>query len=188
MAPSTRTSALLLALTGLAGPARAADWKVGKGSEVAFTARITGGSFVARSQKVEGTVAVADDGKKLTSASVAVDAASFDTGVDMRNEHMRDKYLEASRFPEIRFAAGDQAIDLKPGATFRLGGNLTAKGVSRPLQAEGRVESASAGEIVASARFKVDITAFGIPRPSFLVVRMDPIVDVTVRLVLVRTP
>jgi polyisoprenoid-binding protein YceI len=163
----------------------AADWTTTAGSTVEFTARITGGSFLAKSQKVSAT-ATSDDGQTLTRVSVLVDAGSFETGIDLRDEHLRDKYLEASTFREIRFVADGQSLAVKPGSPFSLRGTLTVKGVSKPVQVEGRFESASVSEVVASTRFKVDVTEFGIRRPSFAVVKMDPVVDVAVRLVLRR--
>lgn len=181
------TSSVAVLLIASASPAAAADWVATTGSAIEFTARITGGSFVAKSQKITGTASASEDAQTLTSASVVVDAGSFESGIELRDEHLRDKYLEASVFREIRFAAAGQSVAVKPGGSFSLRGTLTVKGVSRPLQVEGRFESANTSEAVASTRFKVDVTEFGIRRPSFAVVKMDPVIDVRVRLILRRT-
>jgi len=177
-----------LLLGALAAPAPATEWPVSTGSVVEFTASITGGSFVARSEKVSGRVAAAGPGGAVPELVVVVDAASFETGIDLRDEHLRAKYLEADKFPELRFQAPAPPLTAKVGSEVTLNGTLNVKGVSRPLQARAKVEASSPGELVATARFKVDITQFGIPRPGFAVVRMDPVVEVSVRIVLKRSP
>lgn len=155
---------------------------VSSGSEVAFLAKITGGSFTAKSEQVSGSLGV-DKERKHLSASVAVAAASFSTGLGMRDNHMRDKYLEAATFKEIVFVAPEQEVAMKAGETSRIKGTLTVKGVSQPVEVEVRFESVTDSGVTATARFPIDITKFGIPQPSFAVVKMDPIVDATVRLV-----
>ncbi len=171
--------AVLLSFDASAEPARRA---VASGSEVSFLAKITGGSFVAKSEKISGSISV-DRERKTLSASVVVAAGSFSSGLRLRDNHMRDKYLEAATFQELVFDAAEQEVAMKAGASSRIKGTLTIKGVSRPVEVEVNFESVTEEGVVATARFPVDVTRFGIPQPSFAVVKMEPIVDATVRLV-----
>jgi hypothetical protein len=49
------------------------------------------------------------------------------------------------------------------------------------------VKGASGGKLVVVSKFKLDIRDYGIPQPSFAVVKMEPVIDVTVNLVLKRS-
>src|SRR5262245_28682966 len=99
---------------------------VGK-SSVRFLARITGGSFVTESSKVEGFIQIDDAGTKLVSAEISVPVQSLDSGLSMRNNHMQNKYLEAAKYPKIIFTAKDSAVVLQSGAQNKLPGEFTIK-------------------------------------------------------------
>lgn len=54
--------------------------------------------------KIEGktkSVDVKDDGKALT---VVVGLKDLETGIELRDKHMRDKYLEVEKYPEVTLA------------------------------------------------------------------------------------
>src|SRR5262245_38029570 len=55
-----------------------------------------GGSFEARTSAVVGDVALAD-ASGAVSGAVQVDLATLQTGIGLRDRHMKDKYLEISR-------------------------------------------------------------------------------------------
>src|SRR2546428_444304 len=90
--------------------ARAGSYKPAKGSEVTFVAKITASSFEAKSEALAGTVDFDAAGATVHSAAITVKADSFETGVGMRDGHMRDKYLEASKFPLIRLDLGEVKV------------------------------------------------------------------------------
>lgn len=49
---------------------------------------------------------IAKDGKLTGNFKVKLDA--FDTGINLRNEHMRDKYLEVKKYPLAEFSFKNQ--------------------------------------------------------------------------------
>ncbi|AKU93165.1 YceI family protein [Vulgatibacter incomptus] len=164
-----------LCSTALAEPTKES---VASGSEVSFVAKITGGSFVAKTEKVSGSLAV-DREQKRISGTIVVQAGSFSSGLGMRDNHMRDKYLEAEKFETLVFTAADQPFDPEEGKPSKVQGTLTVKGMSQPVTVDVKLDAGTA-----NATFQVDVTKFGIPQPSFAVVKMDPIVEATVKLVL----
>lgn len=178
----------LLLAAPLCARAQTERFTVASGSSAELTAKITGGSFVATSTAVSGKLATADNRQKLTQAELVVDASSFDTGISLRNKHMREKYLEAEKFKDLRFTAATQPLPARAGADFDLQGTLTIKGVSRPTVAHVHVDEASPSKLAGTARFQVDVTQFGIPQPSFAVVKMQPVIDVVVKLQLAKGP
>jgi polyisoprenoid-binding protein YceI len=70
-----------------------------------------------------------------TRAEIAIGAAGIYTGVEKRNEHLRSAdFLDVAQFPTITFAS----TEAHPyGANrFRLTGDLTMRGVTRPVVLE----------------------------------------------------
>lgn len=74
------------------------------------------------------------DPANLTNSSVAVeiDAASIDTGVPERDNHLRSAdFLDVERFPKLRFQS--TRIEQVSGDRYRIHGNLTIRDISREV-------------------------------------------------------
>ena len=72
-------------------------------------------------------------------ARIAIRADSIETGKAKRDLEVRDRALEAARFPEILFEGSSYKGNLsgfEPGATLtaEVGGTLTIHGVAKPIQ------------------------------------------------------
>ncbi len=178
-------AAVVVCLLASAG-ALARPSPVAKGSEVSFVARITGSSFVAHSDALSGAVEYDAAARLLRHADLVVKADTITSGMGVRDDHMRDKYLEASRFPEIRFAAHEARLEPRAGAKGVVDGVFTIKGTQHPAKVEVTVDSVDGERMVVSAQFKLNVTDFGIPQPTFTVVKMDPVIDVTVKMVVAQ--
>jgi len=63
----------------------------------------------------------------------SVDAKSVSTGIGLRNRHVRqeEQYLNADKYPEISFRSRKIT---KTGNGFTADGELTVKGISKPVQ------------------------------------------------------
>lgn len=99
------------------------------------------------------------------SVEVRIDAASIDTGVEQRDAHLRSPdFLDAEQHPYITF----RSTRIEPhGDGYRIHGDLTIRGVSRPvtLDAEigGVVADMRGGERAAfGARTRIDREAWGL--------------------------
>ena len=78
-----------------------------------------------------GTIQIAE---KLegSNTEVEIDAASIQTGVEMRDNHLKsDDFFAVERFPKIRF----KSTELRPvgGTAFQLVGHLTVRDITRPV-------------------------------------------------------
>lgn len=171
-----------LAAAGVAATASAATYEVAPGSEVQFVAKITATSFVAKSTALRGTVDY--DGAVIKAASIEVDATSFTTGMGMRDEHMRDNYLEAAKHPLILFKVESAKVAGDAGKVSGLAGKFVIKGVEKPVKIKIKIAEKSATGFTVLAKFKLDITDYGIPQPKFAVVKMEKVIQVTLKLVL----
>ncbi|MGI5120582.1 YceI family protein [Marinactinospora thermotolerans] len=106
-------------------------------STVGFTAGMQGLVRVrGRFGRVSGVVWVAEDPEK-SSASVSVEAASIDTGIARRDEHLRSSdFLDVDRFPTIDWR-GTHAEPAPTPGTWIFHGELTVKGITAPLPLTG---------------------------------------------------
>ena len=85
--------------------------------------------------KLSGTVDLNDRDPAKTSVAVTIDAASLDTREAQRDTHLRSAdFFEVEKFPSLTFKATGVTGNL--ASTFQLRGDLTIKGVTRPITLE----------------------------------------------------
>ncbi len=82
--------------------------------------------------------ATADDAFSDPSFTVEIKTASIDTDNDRRNEHLRSAdFFDAEKFPTITFKT--ITIEKTGEKTFKIIGDLTMHGVTKPVTLEGKV-------------------------------------------------
>jgi len=113
---------------------------------------------------VSGTVTIAED-ITASSVEVEIDAASFGTGDDTRDGHVRSAdFLDVETFGTLTFRSTGLAND---GGDWKLTGDLTVKDVTRPVvldvEFDGETVDPYGNDRVAfSATTKIDRTEFGV--------------------------
>jgi polyisoprenoid-binding protein YceI len=149
-------------------------------------------NFTGRTNKVSGTVQF-DPEAKTGSATIMIDGASIDTGVPLRNEHMRSAdWFNFDKNPEVKFVT--TSIKNTSGDKYRVVGNLTLNGITKSLTSTATVRFTKANEVTKGigytgdvvaivAKFKVNITDFGAKHPAITAGRVNKILDATVRFV-----
>jgi len=189
------TSRFMVALILVLGltPAHAGTWTVAEGSEVVFTSEAPMESFDGRTQQVSGHVSCSpEDLAGTVDLRVVVDLASLDTGIGLRNRHMRENHLETDEFPEAVFSGGalvsGDPRELRPGAMTRLEvrGIFDLHGVSRELVVPAEITMSADGDLTVEASFEVKLSDHEIKRPKFLVMKLADEQAVTVSLKLTR--
>ena len=90
----------------------------------------------------EGTAQLDGDDPSKSSVTVTIKADSIDTRNEQRDAHLRSNdFLEMETFPEITFVStAAQQLD---ESTFRLTGDLTIKGVTKPVTIDFDYEGAA---------------------------------------------
>ncbi|MGI5429207.1 YceI family protein [Streptomyces sp. CA-179760] len=112
------------------------------------------GSFGALS----GTGEVRPDGSAV--GTLTFDVASLDTGNAKRDTHLRSAdFFDADHHPEITFAA--RGAELRDGDQVRVVGQLTVRGISRPLSLTARLTDRDAAGLTLDTEFSVDRDQFG---------------------------
>lgn len=91
-----------------------------------------------RFQAFQGIVRTAPDGA-LRALEVAIDAASINTNVADRDAHLKSAdFFNVQRFPGITYRS--TAVTPNPDGTYRIEGDLTMRGVTRPVSFTAEVE------------------------------------------------
>jgi polyisoprenoid-binding protein YceI len=128
-------------------------------------------------------LSVEDDGTTLT---FKVPLAPIDTGIGLRNRHMRES-LEAERFPValLRVPKAEIAFP-RDGAPTQgtVRGELTLHGQSHPALVRYQASRDGTGKVRVHGSLHLDLRDFAVNRPSYLGVTVAPEVEITVEAVL----
>ncbi|GHA68930.1 YceI family protein [Streptomyces termitum] len=111
----------------------AGDWEIDPThSQIGFTARHIGLARIhGRFNSFAGALRIADD-MEHSAMHVVIDAASIDTGVQMRDDHLRSgDFLDVGAYPTIEFF-GDRFTH-RGGSRWNVTGALSLHGVSRTV-------------------------------------------------------
>lgn len=173
MRTTRRVAALAVASLALAATAAAGEsWTLTSG-EVRVRCRLTvGGSFDAVTSRISGALRLEDAGAGFV-GQVRVGLDSLDTGIGLRNTHLRETYLEVGRgeaFREAVLSAVELAEPLPAGGRdhetgFR--GLLSLHGVERRVAGEARLARRD-GRVRVEAEFPLSLAEFAIPPPRYL--------------------
>lgn len=122
--------------------------------------------------------------KKLLIGQVIFDLSTLETGMSLRDRHMKEKYLEVDKFKTATLKLNpielpaNQTADLK-GVKFD--GKLTLHGVEKPVQGTATIKML-ANSINIDAAFAVNTKDFDIVTPSFAGLTVAEEVKVTTQL------
>jgi len=175
----------VLALVGVASPSFADAYKV-SGAEVVVVCPLTvGGSFEARTKSVSGEVAASAAESGSVSGALRVDLQTLETGIAVRDRHMRETYLEVEKGPEFAVATFDQIrVDKLNGkSTFR--GTLLLHGQRQEVTGTADLQQRD-GRIRVQAQFPIKVSSFQIPKPTYLGVGVKD--EIQIKVVLTVEP
>ena len=102
-------------------------------SSVTFTIRHMMSKVRGQMQIKEGWIEVDNDNLSTARVEVVLDAASIDTGVEMRDNHLRsaDGHFDVANYPTITFKS--KRVEGKDLANFKVIGDLTIHGKTREV-------------------------------------------------------
>lgn len=108
------------------------------------------------------------------------DLKSLETGIAMRDNHMKDKYLEVAKYPEavlkldnVPFAPGQKSVEFT--------GKLLLHGVEKDVRGTATVDH-SGGNAKVTSDFELKTSEFNIAVPSFAGITVTDSVKVNVSL------
>lgn len=108
-----------------------------------------------------------------------VELNGLDTGIGLRNRHMRENYLETDKFPYTHFTARLTDSDRVSDSSFAVtaDGSFYIHGHSRPLVLTVDIFPDDTS-IRVSCRFEVNLKDYDIDVPSLMFLKIDEIIKV----------
>ena len=184
----TRNAIVLgvIGVVGVAGPSRAADAYKVSGAEVVVVCPLTvGGSFEAKTKSVSGEVAASAADPGSVSGALRVDLQTLETGIAVRDRHMRENYLEVEKGPEFAVATFDQIRIEKLAGKSTFKGTLLLHGQRQEVTGVADLQQKD-GRLRVQAQFPIRVSAFQIPKPTYLGVGVRD--EIQIKVVLTAEP
>ncbi len=155
--------------------------------KITFISNAAVESFEGTTNVVSGNIKVDPDNLSSATGMCKVDMRTLDTGINLRNTHMRENHLHTKDYPYSVFnlKSIEGASSLKPGekVNFTAKGEFELHGVKReieiPLQAEWSQNTketpvkGAAEAIHITGEFSVALADYKIPLPQFLFMKLS---------------
>lgn len=100
-------------------------------SRIGFSVRHLIGTAKGQFSKFSGTIVVDRDHPEQSSVTVTIEAASIDTGIGKRDEHLRGELFNVAKYPEITFKS--RRVKQTGANAGEITGDLTMHGVTRSI-------------------------------------------------------
>jgi polyisoprenoid-binding protein YceI len=184
-----KKSAVLIAITLMAGAlgAQAADATYHFGSahqrtNVTFESQTDFETVLGSTNQIAGSI-TGDAERGVGSVSIEVPVASLNTGIAMRDDHLRSPmWLDAEKYPTIQFKS--VSARKLSGTKWRVRGMFTMHGVSKELSVDADVRQIPAAAAKAAgleegdwvrvtAPFTVRLSEFGVKVPEMAAAKVN---------------
>lgn len=152
-----------------------------KGS-VEFLSKAPLNEFVGKSAHLNGLVNLEEN-----LLDFYVDLNTLNTGIGLRDRHMRENYLETKKYPYAEFTGKINAIPTLENGQSR---SVTAKGkfkihgVEKEIEVPGKLTAISKNELQLDASFKVLLSDYNIDIPKVVFYELAEEQEVTIKAIL----
>ncbi|HVF72750.1 MAG TPA: YceI family protein [Chthoniobacterales bacterium] len=127
-----RFALLILALALCARADAAETFKIDPAnSRIGFSLRHMLGTARGTFTKFTGTIELDRVAPERSSVNVSIDAASIDTGIAKRDEHLRGELFNVAKYPAITFKS--RRVKQTGASAGEIVGDLTMRGVTREI-------------------------------------------------------
>jgi polyisoprenoid-binding protein YceI len=156
---------------------------------VTFTSKAPLETIVGTTGQIVGFVETDIQNVMNTKARFEVDLVSVKTGIDMRDGHMRDQYLETAKYPRAIFeltkvvSAEQSTLQNQKTVNVTVEGNFTVHGVSKPItipltityyQESEQTQAKLPGDLIRiSGTWNILLSDYKINRPQFVLLKLD---------------
>ena len=150
-----------------------------KNGEVTFLSKASLSEFEGKSKSLQGLI---DLDKNLL--DFYLDLNTLDTGIGLRDKHMRENYLETEKFPFAEFTGKLSSVQKPvPGQSQQVTavGKFKIHGVERDITVKGNLLPQSNGSLVLEAKFTVLLSDYKIEIPKLVFYELAPEQEVTLK-------
>lgn len=147
--------------------------------EVVFLSSATLNEFTGESGKLNGLLNF-----DKSTFDFYVDLNTLETGIGLRDRHMRENYLETKKYPFAEFSGKfekssplilNQALSVKAVGKFKIHGR------EKDMVIPGKLTKISATEVLLEADFQVKLDEFDIAIPKLMFYELSEIQQVTIK-------
>jgi hypothetical protein len=153
---------------------------------ITFISRAPMLEFEGKSSNLVGLIHPTSD-----SVDFYIDLNTLDTGIELRNRHMRDSYLETKKYPFAEFTGTfSPSIDLSSHSTQRVvtKGMFTLHGISNMLEIPGTITPVNQNQLLLKAEWTVKLSDFNIQIPRVVFYELSEVQTIKLEATLTRTP
>ena len=123
------------------------------------------------------------EGDDLTNKSqlyFEVDLTTLDTGIGLRNRHMRENYLETDKYRFTNFSGKVTNAEKTSDSTYDVEaeGTISIHGVIKPLMVTGTVTKSGEKDYNIKTKFEVKLPDFNIEVPSLMFLKINEVIKV----------
>lgn len=119
------------------------------GQEVVVKLKLSpAGQFDAKTKSIEGKVTVQND--EVTAQNIRVPLNTLETGIKLRDDHMKDKYLDVKKHPYATLKIGK-------GKQGKGEGEIEIRGITKKIEGTYKIEGKTL-----SAEFPIKLSDFNI--------------------------
>jgi len=107
-----------------------------------------------------------------------VDLTTVDTGIGLRNRHMRDNYLETDKYRMTNFEGRLTSVETISDNEYQVivEGKMFIHGVTKQLQVEGKIFKTENGFHV-QTNFPISLPDYNIEVPSLMFMKINEVMD-----------
>lgn len=113
--------------------------------------------------KAKGNLAI--NGTTVT-GKATVNMNDFTTGISLRDDHMKEKYLEVKKYPEATFEITEIKLPANMSGEVPFKGNLTVHGVSKPVEGKAKL-TRNGNNVKGDIEFMTTISGHKIELPKY---------------------
>jgi len=125
----------------------------------------------------------------MLNGKAILDLDSFNTGIDLRDQHMKEKYLETGKTKTASLEFLNAAVPagvIEKGGDIKLPAVLSLRGIEKPVEVQVNFTDGKEG-LRAISQFHIQISDFAIPVPSFSGITVADKVQIKVESLIAKT-
>ena len=115
--------------------------------------------------------------------TITVPLGRLTTGIDLRDKHMREKYLEVPKYPNAVLKVQRSSLTLPAASqsgTFDTNGSMTLHGTTKPVRVRYTAKHDAGTSYAITSALTLDMTDYGIEKPGYRGLSVKTSVDLTV--------
>ncbi|WP_162343092.1 YceI family protein [Cyclobacterium salsum] len=150
--------------------------------EVVFLSSASLNEFTGESGKLNGLLDL-----DTNTFDFYIDLNTLETGIGLRDRHMRENYLETKEYPFAEFSGKFEEsgqLNLNQPVMVKAVGTFKIHGQEKDLVIPGKVTKISASEVLLEAEFQVKLSDYDIAIPQLMFYELSEIQQVTIKAIL----